>query len=63
MEPKFCPFTKESCLEDCALHVNTGCAFSVIAGNVAGVEDQLGVIDSNIENGLQEVASALRNIG
>ena len=62
MEPKFCPFTKESCREDCALQVDNGCAFSAIACNVGCVEDQLEVFKLTVEDQLQDITTALRNL-
>lgn len=62
MEIKMCPFIKEACRADCALRVDNGCEFSAIACNVGCVEDQLEVFKLTVEDQLQEVTTALRNL-
>ena len=69
MEPKFCPLTKETCREDCALYVKydiedcnqedyTGCAFAVNANAAVATANGTGYIGDVLD----EIESALRDM-
>jgi hypothetical protein len=48
--------------ENCMLNMHKGCALYVIADSMSGVEANTEAMSTDIENGMQDIVSALRNM-